>query len=43
MIKEIRDKYLKEFTEETYADFLAYFNNLYDKKVEFRIAESPVF
>lgn len=43
MIKEIRDKYLKEFTEETYTDFLAYFNNLYDKKVEFRIAESPVF
>mgnify|MGYP003498113561 FL=1 len=43
MIKEIRDKYLKEFTEETYADFLAYFNNLYDKKVEFRIAASPVF
>lgn len=43
MIKEIRDKYLKAFTEKTYANFLAYFNNLYDKKVEFRIAESPVF
>lgn len=43
MIKEIRDKYLREFKEETYSDFLAYFDNLYNRIVEFRIAESPVF
>lgn len=43
MIEEIRKKYNQNFKNEVYHDFLNNFDNLYQRKVEFRIAETPVF
>ena len=43
MIKEIREKYNSVFNKETYQKFLNDFDLLHNRKVEFRIAESPVF
>jgi hypothetical protein len=43
MIKEIREKYNTLFTTDKYQKFLNDFDLLYNHKVEFRIAESPVF
>ena len=43
MIEKIRTEYNLGFKEETYKQFLSYFDQLYNRKVEFRIAETPVF
>jgi hypothetical protein len=43
MIKAIREKYNADFTQERYAAFLNEFESMFNKKVEFRIAETPVF
>lgn len=43
MIKTIREKYNAGFTQEKYAAFLNEFDQMFSKKVEFRIAETPVF
>ncbi len=43
MIASVREKYNAVFTTEKYRAFLADMDNQYNKKVEFRIAESPVF
>lgn len=43
MIKTIREKYNADFTQEKYAAFLNEFDQMFNKKVEFRIAETPVF
>ncbi len=43
MIASFRTAYNQQFTEKAYQDFLDHFDKLYGKKVEFRIAETPVF
>ncbi len=43
MIKDIREKYNADFDAIAYQNFLTDFDKLYNQKVEFRIAESPVF
>lgn len=43
MIKSIREKYNNAFTQEVYHKFLHDFDLIFNKKVEFRIAETPVF
>ncbi len=43
MIGLFRKKYNELFSEEKYKAFVAQFDELYNRKVEFRIAESPVF
>lgn len=43
MIKTIREKYNTAFTQEQYAKFLNEFDLMFNKKVEFRVAETPVF
>lgn len=43
MIKEIREKYNADFTKEKYSAFLKEFDIMFNKSVEFRIAETPVF
>ncbi len=43
MIAAIRKKYNELFSEEKYKKFVAQFDEIYNRKVEFRIAESPVF
>jgi uncharacterized protein (UPF0248 family) len=43
MIKEFRDKYNSEFRQETYEKFIKYLNDLCGHKIEFRIAETPIF
>lgn len=43
MIKHIREKYNADFNQEKYQAFLGEFDQMFNKKVEFRIAETPVF
>jgi hypothetical protein len=43
MIQHLRERYNSRFNKHTYQEFLNYFDQLYQKKVEFRIAETPVF
>lgn len=43
MVSEIRKKFNSEFTEEKYKAFLNDINSTYGIKVEFRIAETPIF
>lgn len=42
MIKELRDKYIKEFSQEKYDAFVKDINSVY-KPIEFKISETPVF
>ncbi|MBS1514646.1 MAG: hypothetical protein JSS63_06425 [Bacteroidetes bacterium] len=42
MIKSLREKYIKEFTQEKYEAFLKDINSAY-KPIEFKISETPVF
>ncbi len=42
MIKELREKYNKEFTQEKYNAFLKDINSAY-KPIEFNISETPIF
>lgn len=43
MIKEIREKYNSEFSEEKYNSFVEDLNTACNCKIEFRIAETPIF
>lgn len=43
MIKELRQKYNSEFTEEKYNAFVKDLDTVYNKKIDFRIAETPIF
>ena len=43
MIYSFRKKYNSEFTEKRYADFLKSIDSFSGSKVEFRIAETPIF
>ena len=43
MVPEIRKKYNAEFTQEKYQGFLDDLNSAYDFKIDFRIAETPIF
>lgn len=42
MIKELREKYIKEFSQEKYDAFVKDINSVY-KPIEFKISETPVF
>lgn len=42
MIKELRDKYIKEFTQEKYDAFVKDINSVYNP-IEFKISETPIF
>ncbi|MBX7044740.1 MAG: hypothetical protein K1X86_02795 [Ignavibacteria bacterium] len=42
MIKSLREKYIKEFTQDKYEAFLKDINSAY-KPIEFKISETPVF
>lgn len=43
MIKEIRERYNNEFTEEKYQRFLKNLEDTYNKEIVFRVPESPIF
>lgn len=43
MIKEIRKAYNEGFTLEKYADMKVYLDKVWNHKVNFRVAESPIF
>lgn len=43
MIKEFREKYNAKFSEETYKEFIKYLDTMCGHKIEFRIAETPIF
>lgn len=43
MIKELREKYNSDFNEGTYQNFLNELDSQNGSKIEFRIAESPIF
>lgn len=43
MIKEFREKYNSQFDEKTYGEFVKYLDNMCGHKIEFRIAETPIF
>lgn len=43
MIKEFRQKYNSQFNEDTYKQFVKYLDGLCGHKIEFRIAETPIF
>lgn len=43
MIKEIRERYNQEFSEEKYNAFVAHLDSIYKKEVVFRVAETPMF
>ena len=43
MIKEIRNKYNSEITDEIYNSFVKSLNYEAGYKIEFRIAETPIF
>ncbi|MEO8210447.1 MAG: hypothetical protein ABI840_07790, partial [bacterium] len=43
MIKELREKYNSEFSEERYNAFVKDLNSAFNQKIDFRIAETPVF
>ncbi|MEO8147390.1 MAG: hypothetical protein ABI723_07125 [Bacteroidia bacterium] len=43
MIKEIRDRYNREFTKEKYEAFLKNLEDTYNKEVVFRVPETPIF
>lgn len=43
MKEEIRQSYNKNFSAEKYQQFLSYLDTLYNQKVAFRVAETPVF
>jgi hypothetical protein len=43
MIPEVRKAYNRDFSESKYDAFLADLDNMYDYKITFRVAETPVF
>ncbi|HMQ70802.1 MAG TPA: hypothetical protein PKC58_17635 [Ignavibacteria bacterium] len=43
MIKSLREKYISEFTESKYEEFVKDMNSEFDYKIDFRIAETPIF
>lgn len=43
MISHYREKYNSEFNEERYNGFIKDLNSVFDYKIDFRIAESPIF
>lgn len=43
MVENIRNKFIGEFSEYNYSNFLEEVNSKYNVKIPFRIAESPVF
>jgi hypothetical protein len=43
MIPSLRQQYNEQFTEEKYQAMLAKLNQRYQKKIDFRIAETPIF
>lgn len=43
MIKSLREKYNSEFTEEKYIAFHKDLDSVYNNKIDFRIAETPIF
>ncbi|MGH2575281.1 MAG: hypothetical protein ACRDFC_06230 [Ignavibacteria bacterium] len=43
MIPELRKKYNSEFTQKRYDGFIDVLNSVYGYKIEFRIAETPIF
>ena len=43
MIKELREKYNREFDESKYNEFIETLNTENGSKIEFRIAETPIF
>ena len=43
MIKSLREKYISEFTQSKYEDFVKDMNSEFDYKIDFRIAETPIF
>ena len=43
MIKEIREKFNSEFTNEKYESFIRDCNTIFNYEIEFRISETPVF
>ena len=43
MIKELREKYNREFNESKYNEFIEALNNKNGYKIDFRIAETPIF
>lgn len=43
MIKEIRERYNAEFTETAYNRFFESCQNRFDKRIEFKVCETPVF
>ncbi|MBS1517013.1 MAG: hypothetical protein JSS91_02910 [Bacteroidetes bacterium] len=43
MIKTLRDKYNSEFREENYNSLINDLNSLFNKKIDFKIAETPIF
>lgn len=43
MIQEIRSRYNRDFSESKYKSFLADLDGLYNHRITFRVAETPVF
>ncbi len=43
MIKTLREKYNAAFKEENYQNFLAEFEKVYGERIDFRVAETPLF
>ena len=43
MIKSLREKYNAEFKQEEYEAFLKDIDSYFDRKVDFKIAETPIF
>lgn len=43
MIKDLREKYLAEFTEEKYKSLLKELDSEFNHHIDFRIAETPIF
>jgi hypothetical protein len=43
LITELREKYLSEFTEEKYKSLVKDLDSEFNSKIEFRIAETPIF
>lgn len=43
MIKTLREKFNANFKEENYQNFLAEFEKIYGERIDFRVAETPLF
>ncbi len=43
MIKEIRQRYNQNFSDEKYSSLLDYLNSIFESKVPFRVCETPIF